>query len=49
MANFVNLTPVVGVICGTLFLDEALVPLQLLGGLLVLAGISLSTRGQTAG
>jgi drug/metabolite transporter (DMT)-like permease len=49
VANFVNLTPVVGVLCGTLFLDEALVPLQLLGGLLVLAGVSLSTRHQAAG
>lgn len=49
VANFVNLTPVVGVLCGTLFLGETLVPLQLLGGLLVLAGVSLSTRHQAAG
>ena len=48
-ASFVNLTPVVGVLCGTLFLGEALVPAQLLGGLLVLAGVSLSTRSQTGG
>ena len=44
VANFVCLTPVSGVICGALFLGERIAPGQLLGGLVVLVGVWLSTR-----
>jgi drug/metabolite transporter (DMT)-like permease len=49
VATFINLTPVVGVASGVLFLAERLLPLQLLGGALVLLGVWLSTRGPSAG
>jgi len=48
VATFINLTPVVGVASGVLFLGERLLPLQLLGGTLVLLGVWLSTRGPSA-
>lgn len=41
-ANFVNLTPVVGVAIAVLFLGETVTPLQLTGGALVLLGVWLA-------
>ena len=49
VANFVCLTPVSGAICGAVFLGERLAPGQLLGGLLVLIGVWLSTRTPQSG
>jgi drug/metabolite transporter (DMT)-like permease len=43
-ANFLNLVPVVGVITAALALGEVLTPAQLLGGLLVLGGVWLTSR-----
>jgi drug/metabolite transporter (DMT)-like permease len=43
-ANFINVVPIVGVMCAAIFLGEPLVPLQLAGGGLVLAGVWLSSR-----
>jgi drug/metabolite transporter (DMT)-like permease len=42
-ANFVNLMPIVGLIIAVVFLGEPLVPLQLAGGAVVLAGVWLAT------
>jgi len=42
-ANFVNLMPIAGVLIAILFLGEAVVPVQLLGGAVVLAGVWLAT------
>jgi drug/metabolite transporter (DMT)-like permease len=43
-ANFINVVPIVGVGCAAIFLGEPLLPLQLAGGALVLAGVWLSSR-----
>jgi drug/metabolite transporter (DMT)-like permease len=43
VANFLNLVPLIGVASATIFLGEALLPTQLLGGALVLAGVWLSS------
>ncbi len=48
VANFVCFTPVSGAICGAVFLGERLAPGQLAGGLLVLAGVWLSTRDEAS-
>jgi len=44
VANFVNLVPLVGVATAALFLGERVTVAQLGGGLLVLAGVGLSSR-----
>lgn len=44
VANFINLIPVIGVLSAALFLGEALMIRQLIGGGLVLAGVWLSSR-----
>jgi drug/metabolite transporter (DMT)-like permease len=41
-ANFINLIPIIGITIAVLFLGEAIVPLQLFGGLLVLLGVWLA-------
>jgi drug/metabolite transporter (DMT)-like permease len=43
VANFLNLVPLIGVASATIFLGEALLPTQLLGGALVLVGVWLSS------
>jgi drug/metabolite transporter (DMT)-like permease len=43
-ANFINVVPIVGVGFAAIFLGEPLLPLQLAGGVLVLAGVWLSSR-----
>jgi drug/metabolite transporter (DMT)-like permease len=47
-AIFSNLTPVVSVVVAWLFLGDRLSPLQLAGGLVVLAGLLLTRRGRAA-
>lgn len=42
---FINLVPVLGVISGVMFLGEAITPLAITGGLLVLVGVWISSRG----
>lgn len=44
VANFINLVPLVGVASAAVFLGEPLLPLQLVGGALVLLGVWLSAR-----
>jgi drug/metabolite transporter (DMT)-like permease len=41
-ANFINLTPIIGITIAVVFLGEAVVPLQIFGGLLVLLGVWLA-------
>ncbi len=40
---FVNLAPVIGVICGVVFLGESITPPAIFGGALVLAGVWISS------
>jgi drug/metabolite transporter (DMT)-like permease len=40
---FINLSPVIGVISGVIFLDESITRLAILGGALVLAGVWISS------
>lgn len=47
-AAFSNLTPFVGVAAGVAFLGEPFVPLQVLGGALVVAGLVVMRRGDRA-
>jgi drug/metabolite transporter (DMT)-like permease len=42
--NFINLVPVIGVATAALFLGEWPAPVQLVGGLLVLLGVWISSR-----
>ena len=46
---FVNLVPVVTFISAFIFLDKSFVPLQIIGGLIVISGIYLTNRARTAG
>ncbi len=46
VGNFINLDPVIGLVIAILFLPERINAAQIGGGLLVLAGIVLSTTGQ---
>ena len=41
---YLNLTPVIGIISGFLILNEAILPIQLLGGLLVITSIYIANR-----
>jgi drug/metabolite transporter (DMT)-like permease len=41
---FINLSPVIGVVSGVLVLGEAITTMAILGGVLVLAGVWLSSR-----
>jgi drug/metabolite transporter (DMT)-like permease len=43
-ANYLNLLPIVGVAIAVVFLGEAVIPVQLLGGALVLFGVWLTTQ-----
>jgi drug/metabolite transporter (DMT)-like permease len=43
-ANYLNLLPIIGVAIAVLFLGEVVVPVQLLGGALVLFGVWLTTQ-----
>jgi drug/metabolite transporter (DMT)-like permease len=43
-ANYVNLLPIVGVAIAVLFLGEGVVPIQVLGGALVVLGVWCTTR-----
>lgn len=47
-AAFSNLTPFVGVAAGVVFLGEPFVPLQVAGGVLVVAGLVVMRRGDRA-
>jgi drug/metabolite transporter (DMT)-like permease len=47
VGTFINLVPVVGVACGVVFLGETVSPPSLLGGMLVLAGVWISSRAAT--
>ena len=42
---FINLVPVIGVISGVVILGDSISPMALAGGILVLAGIWISSRG----
>src|SRR4029079_2671559 len=42
-ASFVNLLPIAGVAIAVIFLGESVLPLQLVGGAVVLAGVWLAT------
>jgi drug/metabolite transporter (DMT)-like permease len=42
-ANFVSLMPIAGVAIAILFLGESVVPVQLIGGAVVLVGVWLAT------
>lgn len=44
VGTFVNLVPLVGVFSGVMFLDESLHPAAIGGGVLILAGVWLSSR-----
>jgi drug/metabolite transporter (DMT)-like permease len=44
---FVNLAPVIGVVSGVVLLGEAIAPVAILGGVLVLLGVWLSSRQAT--
>lgn len=41
---FTNLSPIIGAVSGVLLLGEAITSLAIVGGVLVLAGVWLSTR-----
>ena len=41
---YLNLTPIIGIISGYLILNESILPLQLLGGLLVILSIYIANR-----
>lgn len=43
-AVFMNIMPLVGIICGVLFLDEQLLISQAIGGALILGGVYLTTQ-----
>lgn len=43
VGTFVNLSPVIGVISGVVFLGESIAPLAIVGGALVLAGVWISS------
>jgi drug/metabolite transporter (DMT)-like permease len=45
---FINLSPVIGVVSGVLVLGEAITPTAILGGVMVLAGVWLSSRKSAA-
>ncbi len=45
VANFINLVPVLGAASAAIFLGEPILPVQLLGGALVLVGVWLSSGG----
>lgn len=42
-----NIMPLVGIICGVLFLDEQLLISQAIGGALILGGVYLTTQYRT--
>jgi drug/metabolite transporter (DMT)-like permease len=42
--TFVNLSTVLGVIAGVIFLDESITPLAIVGGVMVLGGVWVSSR-----
>ena len=42
--TYVNLSTVLGVVAGVIFLDESVTPLAILGGVMVLAGVWISSR-----
>jgi drug/metabolite transporter (DMT)-like permease len=44
VGNFNNLAPVIGVLTAVLFLGEKVVPMQVLGGVLVLVGVRISSK-----
>jgi drug/metabolite transporter (DMT)-like permease len=44
VGTFINLVPVLGVVSGVVFLGETVTPLAILGGLLVLTGVWISSR-----
>lgn len=46
-AVFMNIMPLVGIICGVLFLDEQLLISQAIGGVLILGGVYLTTQYRT--
>lgn len=46
-AVFMNIMPLVGIICGVLFLDEQLLISQAIGGALILGGVYLTTQYRT--
>ena len=43
-AVFMNLMPLVGIICGILFLHEKFYPSEAIGGILIIAGVYLTTH-----
>ena len=41
---YLNLTPIIGILSGYLILNESILPLQLLGGFLVILSIYIANR-----
>ena len=48
VGTFVNLAPVIGAVSGVLILDETMGPMAIVGGVLVFAGVWLSSRASRA-
>lgn len=46
-AVFMNIMPLVGIVCGVLFLDEHFLAAQAVGGVLILSGVYLTTQYRT--
>lgn len=46
-AVFMNIMPLVGIVCGILFLDEHFLAAQAVGGVLILSGVYLTTQYRT--
>ena len=46
-AVFMNIMPLVGIVCGVLFLDEKFLAAQAVGGVLILGGVYLTTQYRT--
>lgn len=42
---YLNLVPIVGVVCGYLILDELILPIQIVGGLIIILGIIIVNMG----
>lgn len=45
-AIFLNIMPIIGILCGVIFLNEALSSLDFFGGIAILAGVYITTHSQ---
>ena len=46
-AVFMNLMPLVGILCGVVFLNEQFLAAQAIGGALIISGVYLTTQYRT--